>query len=158
MIVKTLVEIPKGCQNKYEIDKETGKISLDRVLFSPMFYPCEYGYLEDTLALDGDPIDMLVFSTNPTFPGCYVNSRIIGMLYMVDDGDEDVKVISVCDNDPRFDHVNTLADLSPHVLYELKHFFETYKSLQNKVTEVKEYHDVSTAIKYIEEAKIRYKK
>lgn len=158
IIVDSLIEIPQGSQNKYEIDKRNGRIKLDRPLYSAMLYPGEYGYIENTLALDGDPIDVLVFTSFPTFPGCVICTRIIGMLYMVDNDEEDVKLVGVCNNDPRYAHVETLEDLPPHYLREVRHFFDTYKDLQNKKVETKEWHDADVAKQYLDQAIDRYNK
>ena len=110
-IVEARIEIPMGSQNKYEVDPKTGKIKLDRVLYSASFYPVEYGFVENTLSLDGDPLDILVFTSSPTFPGCYMDCRIIGGMDMIDSGKEDTKVIAVNVGDPRFDQVTRLGDL-----------------------------------------------
>ncbi len=152
LIIEALIEIPQGSQNKYEIDKLSGKIKLDRPLYSAMIYPAEYGYVENTLAADGDPIDILVFTSFPTFPGCYVKARIIGMLEMTDSGEEDVKLIGVCHHDPRFKHVNALSDLTPHWLVEVRKFFDTYKDLQDKIVETGAWCDVAVAKKFLNEA------
>ena len=156
-VVDAIIEIPYRSRNKYEVDHETGKIKLDRVLYSAMAYPTEYGYLEDTLALDGDPLDILVIGTEPTYPGCIVPSRVLGYLEMVDGGDEDYKLISVVDVDPRYDHVKTLEDLSPFLLEEIKDFFANYKNLQTGDVKVGEYHGREEALQLIEECVRRYK-
>lgn len=152
LTVEALIEIPQGSQNKYEVDKLTGKVKLDRPLYSAQIYPAEYGYIENTLAKDGDPIDILVFTSFPTFPGCYVKARIIGMLEMIDSGEEDVKLIAVCHRDPRFKHVKTLEDLTPHWLVEVKKFFDTYKDLQGKVVTTGDWCNVDVAQKYLDDA------
>jgi inorganic pyrophosphatase len=155
--VEARIEIPMGSRNKYEVEHGTGKIKLDRVLYSAVFYPAEYGYVENTLSLDGDPLDILVFTSSPTFPGCYIEARIIGGLYMIDCGQEDVKILSVCTGDPRYDHVQELGDLSPHYLREISTFFATYKQLQHAETVVKNYFDADTACRYLDEARERYR-
>lgn len=155
-VVEAFVEIPTGSQNKYEFDEEKGIFKLDRVLFSPMFYPAEYGYLKDTLALDGDPLDILVFVTNPTFPGCVIDTRVIGFLNMVDSGEEDAKLIGVPVEDPRFDDIHTLDDIPEHKLKEIVHFFERYKDLQGKKTEVGEWEDAKAASDLIDECIARF--
>ena len=154
---EAIIEIPLKTKNKFEIDEKTGKIKLDRVLYSAMNYPAEYGYIGETLSKDGDPLDILVISSEATFPGCIVPARIIGYLHLVDNGFEDYKVISVVDVDPRYNDINTLDDLSEFTLQEIKNFFENYKTLQNITVEVKEYHNKEDAIKLIEECKNRYK-
>lgn len=156
-IVEALIEIPQGSQNKYEIDKASNRIKLDRPLYSAMLYPAEYGYIENTLAEDGDPIDILVFTSFPTVPGCLVNARVIGMLDMEDSGEEDVKLIGVCNSDPRFKHVNSLDDIAPHLLLEVRTFFDTYKMLQNKEVITKNWYPASTAIEYLNKAIEKFK-
>lgn len=157
-IVEARIEIPMGSQNKYEIDHKTGKIKLDRVLYSAAFYPVEYGFLEDTLSMDGDALDILVLTSAPTFPGCYIDSRIIGGMDMIDSGEFDVKILAVNVGDPRYEHVKTLDDLPPHLLRELQNFFSTYKTLQGKETVVKRFFDIETALAILEESRVRYQK
>lgn len=155
-VVEALIEIPMGSQNKYEVIKESGRIKLDRVLYAPIFYPAEYGYIENTLAGDGDPIDILVFTSYPTFPGCLMDARIIGMLDMVDCGKPDVKLIAVCQDDPRYSHVKSFDDFSPHILIEVEHFFATYKTLQGNVTEVKGWKGYDEAMAELDQAYKNY--
>ena len=134
--VEAIIEIPLKTKNKFEIDIENNRIKLDRVLYSAMNYPAEYGFIENTLALDGDPLDILVISSEPTFPGCVVPVRILGYLAVIDRGFEDYKLISVVDVDPRYNQINELSDLSPFTLEEIKNFFQNYKTLQNIKVEV----------------------
>lgn len=148
--VEARIEIPMGSRNKYEVDAKTGRIRLDRVLYSSVYYPAEYGFVEDTLYLDGDPLDILVFTSAPTFPGCYVECRVIGGMDMIDCGAPDVKILAVNVGDPRYDHVHTLDDLPPHYLQEIENFFQTYKTLQNKETEVNGFFDVDKAWEIID--------
>lgn len=156
-IYEAIIEIPMGTQNKYEIDKVRNRIKLDRVLYSPMTYPAEYGYIENTLAEDGDPLDILVLASSKTFPGCVVDARIVGYLDMVDNGEPDQKIIGVMNTDPRFSHINELADIQQHTKREIKHFFKTYKDLQqNKTVEVLEFYDKIDALELIQECKTRY--
>ncbi|MBL0387234.1 inorganic diphosphatase [Tumebacillus sp. ITR2] len=155
LIVDVLVEIPTGSQNKYEFDKEKGRYILDRVLYSPMHYPTEYGYLENTLAEDGDPVDVLVLATFPTFPGCMIESRIIGVLMMTDDKGKDEKLLAVPTNDPRFKEVHSLDDVAPHTLKEISHFFQVYKDLENKSVQIDGWEGVETAARLIDEARVR---
>ncbi|MCL6562981.1 MAG: inorganic diphosphatase [Firmicutes bacterium] len=136
MVLDAVIEIPRGSQNKYEVDHETGRIRLDRVLFSPFHYPTEYGIVEHTLGEDGDPLDILVLITHPTFPGCVVRARVIGLLEMIDSGETDHKILAVAEDDPRYAEVQDLSDVSPHVLKEIAHFFERYKELEGKKTEI----------------------
>ena len=152
-VVHALIEIPLGSKNKYELDKATGRIFLDRVLYAAMIYPAEYGILENTLAPDGDPLDILVICSDPTFPGCMVPARVLGYLDMVDNGKLDYKLISVVDCDPRYHDVQTLEDLPPFVLKEIANFFANYKVLQDIKVEVGEYHSKEAAIRVIEECR-----
>lgn len=154
--VEVLIEIPTGSQNKYEFDKDKGVFKLDRVLFSPMFYPAEYGYIDDTLALDGDPLDVLVLVTNPTFPGCVIDARVIGYLNMIDDGDEDQKLLAVPTEDPRFEGVTTLDDVPQHKLDEISHFFQTYKELEKKTTKIGGWENEAEAARLVQESIDRY--
>ncbi len=145
-----------GSRNKYEVDVKTGRIKLDRVLYSSVYYPAEYGFVEETKYLDGDPLDILVFTSSPTFPGCYIDCRIIGGMDMIDCGQPDVKILAVNIGDPRYEHVETLDDLPPHYLQEIQNFFRTYKTLQNKVTEVSGFFDIATACRILDESRERY--
>jgi inorganic pyrophosphatase len=155
LIIHALVEIPAGSQNKYEFDKELGHFVLDRVLFSPMHYPTEYAYIENTLADDGDPVDVLVLTSFPTFPGCVIESRVIGVLMMSDDKGKDEKLLAVPTTDPRFKEVHTLDDVAPHLLKEISHFFQVYKDLENKKVQVDGWEGVETATRLVEEGRAR---
>ena len=155
-IVHALIEIPLGSKNKYELDKATGRIFLDRVLYAAMIYPAEYGIIENTLAPDGDPLDILVICDQPTFPGCIVPARVLGYLSMVDNGKLDYKLISVVDCDPRYDDIAELEHLPSFILKEIVNFFENYKVLQNVVVEVGEYHSKDEAIRIIQECRDSY--
>ena len=157
-IVDALIEIPLGSRNKYELDEKTGRIKLDRVLYAAMIYPAEYGILEHTLAPDGDPLDILVICSDPTFPGCIVPARVLGCLTMVDDGKLDYKLISVVDCDPRYADVKELEDLSPFVLKEISNFFANYKVLQNVTVEVGEYLNKNQALEIIRQCRAAYTK
>ncbi len=154
--VEAIIEIPTGSQNKYEFDKEKGRFFLDRVLFSPMHYPAEYGYLDETLALDGDPLDILVLTTFPTFPGCVIESRVIGVLIMSDDKGEDEKLLGVPVEDPRWKGINSLDDIPEHRLKEIAHFFQVYKDLENKKTIIKGWEGPEKAAQLIDECFARY--
>ena len=155
-VVDALIEIPLGSRNKYELDKKTGRIRLDRVLYAAMIYPAEYGVIENTLAPDGDALDILVICSDPTFPGCTVPARVLGYLEMVDNGKLDYKLISVVDCDPRYDDVTELEHLSPFVLKEISNFFSNYKVLQGITVEVGQYHGKEDAIRVIESCKKAY--
>ncbi|MFS3129860.1 inorganic diphosphatase [Nocardioides sp. Bht2] len=125
-----LVEIPKGSRNKYEVDHVTGRIHLDRYLYTSMAYPEDYGYIENTLGLDGDPLDALVILPEPTFPGCIVKARAIGVFKMVDEAGGDDKILCVPAGDPRFDHLKDIEDVPKFERLQIQHFFETYKDLE----------------------------
>ena len=153
-----VVEIPKDSRVKYEVDKDTGLIYYDRVLHSPMHYSSNYGFIPQSLWDDGDPMDVLLMSQESLVPGCIVKCRPIGVLDMVDDGDEDAKILAVPVKDPRFDKVNDISDVDPHYLREVKHFFSVYKELQGKKVEVKEWEDRSTAIECVEKSFENYDK
>ena len=156
IVVDALIEIPYGSRNKYEVDKETGRIRLDRVLYSAMSYPAEYGYIENTLAPDGDPLDILVISSEPTFPGCTVPARVLGYLSTRDRGLEDYKLISVVDCDPRYANVHCLEDLPPFILDEISNFFENYKALQKMDVEVWGYFSLDATLHVINQCRQRY--
>ena len=155
-VVNALIEIPLGSKNKYELDEKTGRITLDRVLYASMIYPAEYGIIEKTLAPDGDPLDILVVCTEPTFPGCMVPARVLGYLEMFDGGKLDYKLISVVDCDPRYDDIHELADLPSFMLKEIANFFANYKVLQNVPVEVGEYHTKDEAVRIIAECREKY--
>ncbi|MDD5569400.1 MAG: inorganic diphosphatase [Candidatus Pacebacteria bacterium] len=157
MKIDVIVENIKGSINKYEMDKETNRIKLDRVLYSPMYFPFEYGYIEGTLSDDGDPLDVILVSENPTFPGCVVPCKVIGMLNMEDESGLDYKVIAVPDDkiDPRFKNTNSLDDLNEHTKKMIQEFFETYKRLEpNKWVKVSGFEPKEIAERIIEKSKI----
>lgn len=129
-VVRVVVEIPKGSRNKYEIDKASGLFYLDRVLYSPMHYPGDYGFVPRTVYDDGDPFDVVILSNQPTFTGCLVDVRPVGLFRMKDRGEPDDKALAVVAKDPTFAHVHDLDDVSPHVLKEIEHFFRVYKDLE----------------------------
>ncbi len=154
LIFNTVIEIPKGSTNKYELDKESGMLRLDRVLYSPLFYPFDYGFIPQTLYLDGDAIDVLVMSMHPMFPGCIVEARAIGVLEMRDEMGPDEKILCVATRDPRFNNRKSLNDLNPHTLKEINHFFEVYKTLEEKEVEVVGWKDVVEAVQLIEKYRV----
>ncbi|GGR06971.1 inorganic diphosphatase [Kitasatospora griseola] len=125
-----LIEIPKGSRNKYEVDHETGRLRLDRMLFTSTRYPADYGYVEGTLADDGDPLDALVILEEPTFPGCLIKCRAIGMFQMTDEAGGDDKLLCVPATDPRWSHLQDIQDVSEFDRLEIQHFFEVYKDLE----------------------------
>jgi inorganic pyrophosphatase len=129
-VVVVVVEIPRGSRNKYEVDHDSGAVWLDRRLFSATVYPADYGFIPDTLAEDGDPLDILVVMDDATFPGCHLHARPLGVMWMRDDKGPDAKIIAVHPSDPRFEGATTLDDLPRHLLQEIEHFFEVYKQLE----------------------------
>lgn len=134
--ITTIIEINKGSKNKYEIDKKTGLIALDRVLHTSQDYPFDYGFVPKTLWDDGDPLDVVVLTTYPLVPGVMVHVRPVAIIHMVDGGDSDAKIVGVPLEDPRFENVQDLADINKHTLREIEHFFLTYKNLQNKTVTI----------------------
>lgn len=134
--MNVIIEIPKGSKNKYEIDKETGLIALDRALHSAQDYPFDYGFIPQTLWDDGDALDVVVLTTYPLAPGILVQVRPVAVMDMVDSGEGDAKIIAVPVSDPRWKEVQDLADVNKHTLKEIQHFFETYKQIQNKEVKV----------------------
>lgn len=157
-IVDSIIEIPRGTKNKYEIDKKSGKIRLSRVQYSSMTYPSEYGYIDETLADDGDPVDILLITEETSFPGCIIEAKVLGYLDTIDDNHQDPKIIAVNNVDPRCNFYNSLEELPKHILIEIKNFFEQYKKLQNIEVKVFDYHSKEEALKIIEEARKRYQK
>ncbi|MEX2054147.1 MAG: inorganic diphosphatase [Candidatus Colwellbacteria bacterium] len=159
MKIDIVVEIPKGSRNKYEFDEKTGQIKLDRVLRSAVQYPGDYGEIPDTLGEDGDPLDAIIINRFPTFPGCRVPARIIGVLEMIDSGDKDEKLIAVPEGDQDFSEWKDIGDVPQSVKDEIKEFFSTYKNLEpGKVVEVKEWGNVKDAKKILENAQERHAK
>ncbi len=156
-VVDAVIEIPYGSKNKFEIDETTHRAKLDRVLYSAMNYPAEYGYIENTLSDDGDPLDILVITNAATYPGCIVPARILGYLKMIDNGMLDYKLIAVVDADPRFNEIQELSDLPKFRLDEIKDFFANYKKLQEIPVEVGEYYNKEEAIKILEYCINKYK-
>jgi len=144
--IDVMVEIPRGSRNKYEYDHENHVFRLDRRLFSATFYPADYGFVPDTLAEDGDPLDALVLLDEPTFPGCMVESRPVGVFWMTDEKGPDAKIICVACGDPMWEGIRNLDELPPHLTFEIAHFFEVYKDLEpDKRTEVGGFDGVEAA-------------
>jgi inorganic pyrophosphatase len=154
--VEATVEIPRGSRNKYEYDHDHGVFRLDRVLYSAVHYPTDYGFLAGTLGGDGDPLDVLVIVEEPTFPGCRVRARPIGTLLMSDEKGEDEKILAVLVDDPRFSDIVDLGGLHEHWQREIATFFRTYKELQGEQTDVRGWQDVDEAWRVIEESRARY--
>jgi inorganic pyrophosphatase len=144
--MNVIIEIPKFSKNKYEIDKETGLIALDRVMHTAQDYPFDYGFVPQTLFDDGDALDVVVLTTYPLAPGILVKARPVAIMEMTDGGERDDKVVAVPIDDPRFNDMQDMADLNKHFIKEMTHFFETYKKVQNKVVEVGTWHGKAQAI------------
>ena len=155
--VNVIVEIPKGSQNKYEYDKELGVFALDRVLFSPMHYPGDYGIIPQTLGEDGDALDALVMVSYPTFPGILIPSRPIGVLHMRDNGEGDDKILCVPIHDVRMAHLSNAHDIQEPIRAEIAHFFEVYKQLEGKKVQLGGWDDAEAAQRIIVESIERYK-
>ena len=149
-----VIEIPRGSTNKYEVDAKTGLIKLDRVLYSPLFYPFDYGYIPQTHYIDGDPIDVLVLVSHPTFPGCIVEVTPIGVLEMTDDKGPDEKILCVANKDPRYGYRRSITELNDHTMKEISHFFRVYKDLEDKFVEVRNWHDRDVAIEIIKKYRL----
>lgn len=155
-IVEAVIEIPRNSKAKYELDKETGMLRLDRVLYSSMMYPQNYGFIPQTLGEDHDPLDILVLSQVDIQPFCLVSAKVIGVMHMVDAGEDDDKIIAVANDDMSVSHINSVADLPQHFEDELMNFFELYKTLENKKVKVNRLQDRDEALRIIEESITRY--
>lgn len=151
-IVNAVIEIPQGSRCKYEIDKESGLLKLDRVIYSSFYYPCNYGFIPQTYGDDKDPLDILVLTSVPVQALCLLQAKVLGVMQMVDSGDADDKIIAVAANDPSVNHYNNIEELPKHFFDELRHFFEEYKKLENKTVKVDEIGDKSMALKSIQDA------
>jgi inorganic pyrophosphatase len=148
--VNCVIEIPRGSTNKYEVDASTGVIKLDRVLYSPLFYPFDYGYIPQTHYLDGDPLDVLVLLTHPTFPGCVIEAAPIGVLFMTDEKGPDEKILAVAIKDPRYGYRTSIDQLNEHTTKEIAHFFQVYKDLEDKSVQIHHWKDRDSAVGLIE--------
>lgn len=156
-IVTAVIEIPQGSVNKYEYDKQLHVFRLDRNLHSPVHYPADYGFLPQTLAEDGDPMDILVLGDQPTFPGCIYDARPIGMFEMLDQGIPDEKIVAFASGNPRFTEIKSYKQVQPHILREIEHFFSIYKDLEGKRTEVLGWKDCDAAYESIRVSQARYR-
>lgn len=154
--VNVIIEIPRGSQNKYEYDKKLGLMKLDRVLFSPMHYPGDYGFIPQTLEEDGDPADAIILVNFSTYPGMLVEARPIGVLPMIDGGDPDNKILCVPANDVRLKNTIDISNIEKPILNEIAHFFQVYKELEGKKVELGAWQDAAAAKKVILEAQKRY--
>ena len=151
-----LIEIPKGSRNKYEYDFDLHKSRFDRMLFSSMMYPADYGFIPETLALDGDPLDVLVLGSQPTFPMCVMEVKPIGVFHMADEKGPDEKLICVPISDPIWNRLNDLSDMNPHMVKEIEHFFQVYKDLEEKKVDVGGWGDASEAYEILNKCVDRY--
>ncbi|TVQ54419.1 MAG: inorganic diphosphatase [Phycisphaerales bacterium] len=156
-VVNTIVEIPKGRRNKFELDKTTGLFKLDRYLFSASHYPGDYGFIPQTLAEDNDPLDVLVMVNEPTFTGCLIETRVVGLFLMTDRGANDFKVLGVPNTDPNFNELQDLDDVPSHFLREVEHFFATYKQLEDIETETHGWKHANDAVEEVRESVTRFK-
>ena len=151
-IVNALIEIPQGSRSKYEIDKITGLLKLDRVIYSSFQYPINYGFIPQTLGQDSDPLDILVLCSQSIVPLCLVEATVIGNMQMIDTGSQDDKIIAVATKDPSVNHISSMEELPRHFILELKNFFEQYKVLENKKVIIDNFQDKATALKIIQDA------
>lgn len=156
--VNGIIEIPTGTRAKYELDKESGLIMLDRVLYSSIYYPANYGFIPRTYCDDNDPLDILVLSQVTMVPLCIVSSKVIGVMRMKDGGEHDDKIIAVAENDMSVNHYNDISELPPHFIKELRSFFEDYKKLENKTVEVTKFQNAEIAREIVNQSVIDYKK
>ncbi|WP_395065864.1 inorganic diphosphatase [Flavobacterium sp.] len=157
-IVNGIIEIPKGTRAKYELDKESGLLKLDRVLFSSMYYPANYGFIPQTYCDDKDPLDILVISQIDVVPMCIVPAKVIGVMRMLDNGEADDKIIAVSAGDPSVNHINDISELPAHFISELRNFFEDYKKLEKKTVKVEDFLGKETAIEILKESFELYNK
>ena len=155
-LVRAIIEIPKNSTNKYEYDGALGVFKLDRALYSPMHYPGDYGFIPGTLADDGDPLDVLTLVDEPSFTGCLIEVRPVGILYMVDEKENDQKLLAVPNRNPRFDSIHTMDQVFPHIRREIEHFFSIYKELQGANTNIKGWGGPPEARKMISKARQSY--
>lgn len=147
--VNAIIEIPQGSRAKYEIEKESGLLKLDRVIYSSFYYPHNYGFIPRTYGDDKDPLDILVLSSISVQPLCIIEAKVIGVMQMIDGGDADDKIIAVAAHDMSVNHINNIEELPPHFFKELRQFFEDYKKLENKTVQVEDFGDKATALQII---------
>jgi len=157
-IINAIIECPKGSKNKYELDKATSLIKLDRAMKTSQDYPFDYGFVPQTLWEDGDPLDIIVLTTYPLSPGILLEARPVGVMRMIDCGEGDDKIIAVPESDPRWDNITDIKDVNPHMLKEFKHFFETYKTIEDKKVVINGFQGKKMALKAIEKGRKIYKK
>lgn len=157
-LVTGIIEIPKGSRAKYELDKESGLLRLDRVLYSSVYYPANYGFIPQTYCDDNDPLDILVLSQIDFVPLCLVEARVIGVMRMLDNGEADDKIIAVAAHDVSVNHIRSMEELPPHFTQELRHFFEEYKKLENKTVVVENFQDRATAQRIVQQSVVDYQR
>lgn len=155
-IVTGIIEIPKNTRAKYELDKESGMLKLDRVLYSAMYYPANYGFIPQTYCDDDDPLDIVILSQIDIEPMCLVNAKVIGVMRMLDGGEMDDKIIAVADNDMSVNHINSIDELPQHFFRELKNFFEDYKKLEHKEVIVEDFQNKEIALEIVKQSIIDY--
>lgn len=156
-VVYAVIEVPKGSRNKYEYNKEMEAFMVDRVLYSPVHYPADYGFIPQTTYDDGDPMDILVLMDQPTFSGCVIEARPVGIMGMIDGGDKDYKILAVPANDPKYAEIKDIDDIVPHLKKEIAHFFSVYKNLEGKEVEVLGWEDAESAKKELKRSIEMYK-
>jgi inorganic pyrophosphatase len=156
-VLNAVIEIPQGSRSKYEVDKKTGLLKLDRVIYSSFHYPINYGFIPQTLGQDGDPLDILVLCSQPIHPLCLVEATVIGNMQMIDQGTLDDKIIAVAAKDPSVNHLKNTDDLPSHFMAELKNYFEQYKVLENKKVVIDNFQDKETAYQIINAAILLYR-
>lgn len=156
--VNGIIEIPKNTRAKYELDKDSGLLKLDRVLYSSVYYPANYGFIPRTYCDDHDPLDILVLSQITIVPMCIVSAKVIGVMRMMDGGEHDDKIIAVAENDMSVNHYNDISELPDHFIREMRNFFEDYKKLEHKTVEVKEFQNAELAKEIVAQAIIDYQK
>lgn len=156
MTIDVLIEIPKGSRNKYEYDKVKKVVRYDRMIFSSMHYPSDYGFVPETLALDGDPLDALVLVSDPTFPGCLIEVKPLGLFRMYDEKGPDAKLLCVPVSDPIWNKLTSIEEVNPHIIKEIEHFFRVYKDLEEKKVGIEGWEDKKSAIATIKESQQRY--
>ncbi len=156
-IVNGIIEIPKNTRAKYELDKKSGMLIMDRVIFSSMYYPANYGFIPQTYCDDKDPLDILVLSQINIVPMCIVSAKVIGVMHMLDDGEKDDKIIAVAENDMSVNYIDDISELPAHFFKELRNFFEDYKKLENKTVEIEEFQNKLVAESIISQSIEDYK-
>ena len=151
-VVNAIIEIPQGSRAKYEIDKASGLLKLDRIIYSSFHYPCNYGFIPRTYGDDKDPLDILVITSQPVQAMCLMEAKVVGVMRMIDNGDADDKIIAVAHTDPSVNYIKNIEEMPRHFFNELRNFFEEYKKLENKTVVVEEFQDKATALKIITDA------